>query len=112
MPGEITVKNKYKHAPSIYDIYIGGGSPLGNPYLINDKIGDTRSVVIERYKQWLSNKVVEEDPHVLRLLNTIAKKSMDGDPVHLVCFCAPQRCHGDVIKKLIDDAVKLELKSK
>lgn len=106
MKGEITVKNKYKHRPSMYDFYIGRGSALGNPFPIDDKNGQTRDVVIERYRSWLTHKINEENPTVLQALNKLAEISLRGDPVNLVCFCAPKRCHGDIIKRVVEDAIK------
>lgn len=85
------VVNKYKDK---YDVYIGRGSPLGNPFPINDAIGDTREVVIEKFRMWLFSKVKSGE---------ITKEylaSLDGKV--LGCFCKPLPCHGDVIVRAVE----------
>lgn len=88
-----TVVNKYKED---YDIYIGRGSPWGNPY----KIGEdgTREEVIEKYRLYLweqikSGKITKE-----QLIALQSKR--------LGCFCKPQACHGDIIIKAVEWAIK------
>lgn len=75
------------------DVYIGRGSPFGNPFPIDENTGQTRSVVIERYRRWLweelkAGRITKE--HLL---------SLDGKT--LGCFCVPLPCHGDVIIQAI-----------
>lgn len=63
--------------------YIGRGSPYGNPFVIG-RDGD-RDVVCNRFER-------ETLP------------SLDLRPLiccHLVCFCAPLRCHGHAIVSAI-----------
>ena len=89
------VVNKYKEP---YDIYIGRGSILGNPFPINEVIGDTREVVIDKFRQHLWQCIRNE---------TITKEylaSLDGKV--LGCFCKPKACHGDVIVQAVAWAVK------
>lgn len=94
------VVNKYKEP---YDVYIGRGSPLGNPFQINDKIGETREVVIEKFRQWLL--VAVKDGRIsLAYLASLNGKTLG-------CFCKPQPCHGDVIVRAVEWAVN-KLKEK
>ena len=89
-----SVVNKYRES---YDIYIGRGSPLGNPFPINEAVGDTREVVIEKFRQYLFQCVRN---------GTITKEylaSLEGKV--LGCFCKPKACHGDVIVKAVAWAV-------
>jgi Domain of unknown function (DUF4326) len=59
---------------------------LSNPFRIGFD-GD-RAAVIAKHERWLA------DQHdLLRALDEL--RSHD-----LVCFCAPQRCHGDLLKRL------------
>lgn len=83
--------------------YIGRGSPLGNPYPIDNDKGMTRLVVIERYRQWIKAMIDSSDPKVCNELNRLAELARQGE-LKLQCFCAPQSCHGDVIKELIEEA--------
>lgn len=103
MKADITVVNKHHKATGEY---IGRGSPLGNPWPINPEIGDTRTVVIARYKEWLDQKVAESDPKVCKELNRLAHIALSQHPLRLVCFCKPQACHGDVIRAVLLKAIK------
>lgn len=60
-------------------VYIGRGSPYGNPF----KIGEhgTRDEVCDRFER--------------EILPTLDVRALRGKD--LVCFCAPLRCHGDAI---------------
>ena len=75
------VHNKYHNTAPADAIYIGRGSPYGNPYVIG-KDG-TREEVIARFEE-----------HVLPTLNLDAIRGKD-----LVCFCSPKPCHGDLLLK-------------
>ena len=104
----ITVVNKYTHTPTDNDIYIGRGSPLGNPF----KIGEqsiahfpkvlTREDVIAEYQPYILNQINNSNPSVCNELDRIAYKCLDGQDVNLVCFCKPRECHGDIIKSILD----------
>jgi len=89
-----TVVNKYrcpdfnpKTNPS--DVYIGRGSPWGNPYIIGED--GTRAEVIEKYRQYILGK-----PDLLARLPELNGR-------RLGCYCRPQACHGDVLVALIED---------
>lgn len=64
-------------------VYIGRGSQWGNPFVVG-KDGD-REEVITKYMERLA-----ETTHLLELIPTLAGK-------FLVCYCAPEACHGDVL---------------
>ena len=81
-----TVHNKYKSTAPSDAVYIGRPSKWGNPFVIG-KDG-TRQEVVQKYKDYiLSNQ---------SLLSQI--EELRGKDV--VCFCAPQQCHGDVLIEL------------
>ena len=75
-------------------IYIGRGSAWGNPYVIG-KDGD-RAEVIEKYRVHAYNKWVEDQGYGIDWLEPLKGKD-------LVCFCAPQACHGDVLLEMIGE---------
>lgn len=97
----ILVANKYKIAPDQEDIYIGRGSPLGNPFVIGE--AGTRTDVIRQYATWLDGKIKESNADVCNALNNILSLHKKGKTVRLVCFCKPQACHGDVIKMVVEN---------
>ena len=75
-------------------VYIGRGSKWGNPYVIG-KDGD-RAEVIEKYRVWAYQKWVEDQGYGIDWLEPLKGKD-------LVCFCAPQACHGDVLLEMIGE---------
>lgn len=80
------VLNKRIHGIPRGAVYIGRPSIWGNPFVIG-KDG-SRDDVIAKYETWLlgNGKLVDQ-------LATLAGKD-------LVCWCAPARCHGDVLVRL------------
>ncbi len=106
----ITVVNKNTHEPTERDIYIGRGSPLGNPY---DWRGSPaakfkcccRASAIENYKKWLVAQMTNGNETVLDEMRKIYRMARDGD-VYLVCFCEPQPCHGNIIASVIRHFLK------
>jgi hypothetical protein len=99
---KITVVNKH-HKQS--GEYIGRGSPLGNPFSINNATAMTRPVVIKLYHGWLLKKIFDKDPTVCNELNRLVDLAQQGE-LKLQCFCAPLPCHGDVIKQVLLEAMK------
>lgn len=83
-----------------YDVYIGRGSPLGNPFPINEARGDTRAAVIEKYRVWLWGEMKAGR------INMRYLRSLDGK--RLGCFCSPAACHGDVIVQAVKWAKEQE----
>lgn len=84
------VLNKYKIKKNHPGVYIGRPSPYGNPFVVG-KDG-TRDEVVDKFEQlFLSNpKAIE-----------IVKKNLRG--MDLICFCAPLRCHGDILLKIANE---------
>ena len=107
----IKIVNKHRHNPNENetDIYIGRGSVLGNPYTsISDKqtkakyITNSREESIEFYEIYLREKIKEKDKVICSELNRLWLLSKTKD-LNFVCFCSPKKCHGDIIKKIIEE---------
>jgi hypothetical protein len=79
------VLNKRSNAVGVY---IGRPSKWGNPFVIG-KDG-TRQDVIEKYRAYALATFSEAELETLR-----------GQD--LVCWCAPQACHGDVLIELVKE---------
>jgi hypothetical protein len=77
------VYNKHKGDAPANAVYIGRGSPWGNPFVIGQD--GTRDGVCDRFER--------------EVLPTLDLKPLIGKD--LVCFCAPKRCHGDSIIKAL-----------
>ena len=70
-------------------VYIGRPSIWGNPFIIGQD--GSRQDVIEKYRKMLLH------PENQWLVD-LARKELVGKD--LVCFCAPQACHGDVLLEI------------
>ena len=87
-------------------IYIGRPSPLGNPFIIG-RDGD-REEVIRKYRDFL-NTAIHDDERIKAEFERLEELNKKGDVI-LICWCAPSKCHGDIIKEILEskDAKKNE----
>lgn len=76
-----------------YDVYIGRPSKWGNPF--SHKPGTiakyrvrSRDEAVDKYREY-----VLSNPELLNDLHELKGKVLG-------CWCAPQRCHGDVLVEL------------
>lgn len=95
--GIINVVNKYAFKGTS-STYIGRPSPLGNPYSID--ANNTRDDVIRGYEKYLPNAYLKSEK-VRKAIDSLVERYLRGEEINLLCFCAPRRCHGDVIKKFV-----------
>lgn len=80
-----------------------GFSPLGNPFhLTNAKDFHERNLVCDQYEDWFKQQLKQpkHSPFIQELVR-LYKLSKQGDLV-LGCYCTPRRCHGDTIKRFLD----------
>lgn len=87
----IRVVNKRTHKPTPNDVYIGRPSKWGNPFPIGNK--KDRELVIATYELWIKHGAGK---HLLASLHELKGKN-------LVCWCAPNACHGDILAKLAEE---------
>lgn len=71
-----------------FDVYIGRGTPWGNPFAIGVG-GDNRDTVIKRYKEYFENTILADKQRMRELISLKGKR--------LGCHCKPLPCHGDII---------------
>jgi len=85
--------------------YIGRGSPLGNPFHLGHD-GD-RDQVVDAFDHYihtiLNDHTHPQRPQITKELNRLLDIARRKGHVNLQCFCAPKRCHGDVIKEILDE---------
>lgn len=67
-------------------VYIGRGSRYGNPFRIG--VDGDRAEVVRKHAAWLRGQHGQ-----LKTLDDLRGR-------HLMCFCAPLACHGDLLLKL------------
>jgi hypothetical protein len=83
------------------------GSPLGNQYKIRPHGPYTREEsVLTLYRKWLWKEMQDQGLAYLDLirLTELAKKQ----ELILSCWCAPELCHGTIIKNAIEFLIKTE----
>lgn len=73
------VHNQHARTAPPGAVYVGRGSPWGNPFRIGSD-GD-RSTVIRKFEEMT--------------LPTLNLRLLRGK--HLICFCAPLACHADIL---------------
>ena len=77
-----------------FDVYIGRPSKWGNPIAVPrgyDRVADPERI-LERYEAHVRSR-----PDLMAALPELAGKVLG-------CWCAPQRCHGDVLIRMADEA--------
>lgn len=114
---KINIVNKHTHNPTEFDIYIGRGTPIGNPFthlknIPNTTKCETREEAVLNYKKWIYQKIRGEDAEILAFLKKIIAKLKINGQVNLVCYCSPKKCHGEIIKKIIEYNLNFEQKKK
>jgi hypothetical protein len=73
-----------------YDVYIGRGSKWGNPFRMKNYSKEERSRVCGEYEKWFWTTELPNQLHEL-------------EGKILGCYCAPLRCHGDFLAKLVNE---------
>lgn len=87
-------------------VYIGRPSPLGNPFKMRNRSADERNRVCNLYAEWLTDQIHQDNESVLAELDRLANIALQGDLI-LGCHCAPLRCHGDTIKRILELMIAL-----
>jgi hypothetical protein len=78
-----------------YDIYIGRGTPWGNPFVVGTGDGRyTREEAVAKYRTYFEQDILTDKSKVAAL------KAMRG--LRLGCHCKPLACHGDVIASYVN----------
>lgn len=78
----VSVLNKRFNGVPEGSVYIGRGSRWGNPFRIGPD--GTRDEVIAKYVEWYKTSGLDVHLGEIRGRN-------------IVCWCAPQRCHGNFL---------------
>lgn len=101
--------NKRTHIPTPDDIYIGRGSPLGNPYYWTANssaqfICKDRDEAVLLYEKYLRKEILSGNPRICDALNKLIIKKFLKQKVNLVCYCFPTTpCHGQHIIEFVEN---------
>ena len=105
----INVVNNKTHKPTADDFYIGRGSCMGNPYHHKEskhpqalfKV-DTVEEAICGYERYINGAILSGDPVICDFVNNLIIRELTNLDSNLVCFCSPDICHGDVVKRYVE----------
>jgi hypothetical protein len=87
------VLNRHVHGEPAGAVYVGRGTPWGNPYVVGRD--GTHDEVVAKY-----SALLERSPD----LRAKIREELAGKD--LVCSCKPKRCHGDAILKIANGKTK------
>jgi len=79
-------------------VYVGRPFVLGNPYVIGHD--GSRHDVVDQYRAWLREQY-RHDGAVRRALRQLAMRYLTDGALTLICWCAPQPCHAEVIRDAV-----------
>lgn len=96
--GNISERIENWLSQSNLNVYIGRGSPFGNPFSHSNKTAaiwktDSIKEAISKYKNWFVNNLENDLELTIQLKNLKGKR--------LGCWCHPKPCHGNVILELL-----------
>ena len=86
------VRHKYGRLNNSSYEYIGRPSKFGNPFFMKSEAD--RDKVVQQFEEYARN-----NEWILTNINTLTNKEIG-------CFCAPKKCHGDVLVKLWEENSK------
>jgi hypothetical protein len=87
-------------------VYVGRPTPLGNPFRLERE--DQRDEVVRRYATWLEAELRQGNREVARALEELYRRLKGQGTLTLICFCAPRRCHAEVIAEHLKKRAEVE----
>lgn len=110
MPNEINWMQRIligkvnKNLTDFVNIRIDRATPLGNPYVMHRE--EQRQEVCDLYATFLDDVLANEsNKAILDQLQMILDHLLVGDYVNLQCWCSPDHCHGEHIRKVLIDVI-------
>lgn len=107
----IRVVNKYTHQPSAdaIDFSIMRPSILGNPYTrhasrqtLARHLVPTAELAVEAFNRYATEAMLDSSSDFFREIHRVARFAKDHN-INLVCCCVPRPCHGNVLKRIIQE---------
>lgn len=107
---EIRVVNKYhignrpmKPPEGTIRAAVNRSTPLGNPFKMVGSSPEERDRVCDAYEQWLPTVLLKNGAELAQFNELLKLAQTPGcKTLELICHCAPKRCHGDTIKRLLE----------
>lgn len=110
---KIVNKHWYKGEDGSYE-WIARPSVLGNPFThLKGKTTaqytvSSRDEACEKYEEWIKEEL-KKDGEVKKEFNRLVQKYKDTGKLVLMCYCAPYRCHGETLAKLIKESINIDI---
>ncbi|MGL5712264.1 MAG: DUF4326 domain-containing protein [Paraclostridium sp.] len=95
---------KWVQMEDAHNVYCGRGSPFGNPYPMLDKSLAERNRVCDLYETYFKSEANIPNSELRIALLDLLKKHVNNERINLQCFCSPNRCHCETIKRSLDEA--------
>lgn len=76
-------------------------SPVGNKFIMYSE--DQRDKVCDQYEEWFYAEALS-DHKIVSYLERIRRYLIEHGKVTLLCWCAPQRCHAETIRKWLESS--------
>ena len=96
---KVDIMNLRKVKPSEpYDFRIDRPSPLENKFPLLDE--SNRDNCIDHFEKYFPRLLKQKDVQILIRRMIVAHQ--EHGQVRLFCWCAPKRCHGEVIKAYLE----------
>ena len=94
------VNKRYKYVAMANEVlvYVGRPSILGNPFPMRGE--EDRDYVVAQYRQWLDAQR-RTNSAAWQEVERLAGLHAEGKALALQCYCAPRKCHADVIRSAI-----------
>lgn len=95
---DIIYIGRYNHYYSL------SASPLANKYKVKEY--GSLEIVLKKYKEWLYIMYISKQGPAYEELIKLVKLHEEGKEIKLACWCKPKRCHGDIIKQVVEFIVE------
>ena len=96
----VTVVNRHKPDNLGPRVYVGRGTPLGNPFRMEREAD--RATVCSQYAVWLRKQYTLPGSPQRAALAALVARHRAGEALRLECFCAPKQCHAHFIQHAIE----------
>ena len=98
--------------PAKLNLYCGRGdapagmvnAKMGNPFVMRDQSEEERDRVCDNYATWLKGQGPED--YARKAVHRLAEHARNGKSIALYCYCAPKRCHCEVIRQFVIETAK------
>lgn len=105
----ITIGNvkTYKPEDGVITIKVDRSSPLGNPFFMYSE--SERDMVCNKYERYFYRRLHNQNTtdRFKKELDRIYTLCFENDVV-LLCWCYPERCHAETIKKYLEERLRRE----